>query len=209
MCTHACDGQACRTDCKGALCRRASLPCKGDVLTFRVGSGSVFVNGLRQLFPGILILSEETEPDPLVLDMSPLEPLEMDEDPWLDLKDLLITVDPLDATKEFTENLVHYVTTMVGARVHRDHLSSRAGFSGALDSRGTTLAFLDPCSAGVLLIRSLVHVTCCPIGWQVCVVHKGRPIAGVINEPFMRGQGAIWGVTLDSGYKVGKNNNPQ
>lgn len=47
-------------------------------------------------------------------------------------------------------------------------------------------------------------MTCCPIGWQVCIVHKGRPIAGVINEPFMRGQGAIWGVTLDSGYKVEK-----
>lgn len=76
---------------------------------------SVFVNGLRSLFPGIDILSEETDPEPLDLGLSSVQSVELDEDPWLDLKDVLITVDPLDATKEFTENLLQYVTTMVRA----------------------------------------------------------------------------------------------
>lgn len=125
------------------------------MLTFRVVSGSVFVNGLRQLFPGISILSEETEPDPLVLDMSPLEQLQLEEDPWLDLKDLLITVDPLDATKEFTENLVHYVTTMVSSCVPSGPVDLICRLPQRSKSRSTSLAFPDPCSADVLTIRSL------------------------------------------------------
>lgn len=76
---------------------------------------SIFVNGLRALFPGIDILSEETEPEPLEMGLSSVQSVKLAEDPWLDLKDVLITVDPLDATKEFTENLLQYVTTMVRA----------------------------------------------------------------------------------------------
>lgn len=39
---------------------------------------------------------------------------------------------------------------------------------------------------------------------QVCVVHKGRPVAGVINEVFAKDEAAVWGVTLDGedGFKV-------
>lgn len=36
----------------------------------------------------------------------------------------------------------------------------------------------------------------------MCVVYKGRPIAGIINQPFLRDQGAIWGVALENGSKV-------
>jgi hypothetical protein len=34
---------------------------------------------------------------------------------------------------------------------------------------------------------------------QVCVVHKGRPVAGVINEVFAKDEAAVWGVTLGDG----------
>jgi inositol monophosphatase 3 len=36
---------------------------------------------------------------------------ELQSDPVFPLSDLLVTIDPLDATKEFTENLLNYVTT--------------------------------------------------------------------------------------------------
>ncbi len=106
-------------------------------------SNAVFVNGLRELFPGIDILSEETDPEEADVGISGLQSVELEQDPWLDLKDVLVTVDPLDATKEFTEDLLHFVTTMV------------------------------------------------------CVVHKGKPIAGIINEPFAKDESAIWGVVLE------------
>lgn len=34
---------------------------------------------------------------------------------------------------------------------------------------------------------------------QVCVVHKGRPVAGIINEVFAKDEAAVWGVTLGEG----------
>lgn len=39
---------------------------------------------------------------------------------------------------------------------------------------------------------------------QVCVVHKGRPVAGIINEVFSKDEAAVWGVTLEGedGFKV-------
>lgn len=87
----------------------------GSFLPSPLPPKSIFVNGLRALFPGVDILSEETEPEPLEMGLSSVQSVKLAEDPWLDLKDVLITVDPLDATKEFTENLLQYVTTMVRA----------------------------------------------------------------------------------------------
>ena len=89
-------------------------------------SNRIIVNGLRDLFPGIDILSEETEPlaDPEGYHrITKLNEIKLDEDALINLSDILITVDPLDATKEFTEagtekceydECVRYVTTMVG-----------------------------------------------------------------------------------------------
>lgn len=89
-------------------------------------SNRIIVNGLRDLFPGIDILSEETEPlaDPEGYHrITKLNEIKLDEDALIKLSDILITVDPLDATKEFTEagtekceydECVRYVTTMVG-----------------------------------------------------------------------------------------------
>jgi hypothetical protein len=36
------------------------------------------------------------------------------------------------------------------------------------------------------------------------VVHKGRPVAGIINEVFAKDEAAVWGVTLggEDGFKV-------
>ncbi|CAM9654910.1 unnamed protein product [Ascophyllum nodosum] len=94
-------------------------------------SNLVFVNGYRNHFSGVHILSEETEPDKADIKVEdPTLPadFQLEMDPNLDMKDVLIIIDPLDATKEFGENLLNYVTTMV------------------------------------------------------CIVYKGEPIAGIINQ---------------------------
>eukprot|EP00904_Undaria_pinnatifida_P011578 jgi/Undpi1/7550/HiC_scaffold_22.g10023.m1 len=112
-------------------------------------SNNVFVNGYRNHFSGIKILSEETEPDKADTRLSnPTLPdgLKLEHDPTLNLSDVLIIVDPLDATKEFGEDLLNYVTTMV------------------------------------------------------CIVHKGTPIAGIINQVFEDDKPPVVGVIpLDEG----------
>lgn len=76
-------------------------------------SNAIIVNGLRQKFPGINILSEEVEPPKQFVQLDNVPPLQLSKDRNMDLRNVLITVDPLDATKEFTEDLLEYVTTMV------------------------------------------------------------------------------------------------
>ncbi|CAN0191071.1 unnamed protein product [Pylaiella littoralis] len=114
-------------------------------------SNNVFVNGYRNHFPGIQMLSEETEPEKSDTRIdNPTLPagLTLESDPSLDLSEVLIIVDPLDATKEFGEetdkvtgeNLLGYVTTMV------------------------------------------------------CVVYRGEPIAGIINQVFEEDKPPVVGV---------------
>ncbi|CAM9354181.1 unnamed protein product [Laminaria digitata] len=106
-------------------------------------SNNVFVNGYRNHFEGINILSEETEPEKADTKLdNPTLPagLMLESDPSLDLSEVLIIVDPLDATKEFGEDLLNFVTTMV------------------------------------------------------CIVHKGKPIAGIINQVFEDEKPAVVGV---------------
>ena len=66
----------------------------------------ILVNGYRSRFPGVAILSEERTPEPMPpplrgkLTPAPgLSPLKLDPDPLLAMRDVLITIDPLDATK--------------------------------------------------------------------------------------------------------------
>lgn len=112
-------------------------------------SNKVFVNGYRNHFPGIHILSEETDPELDVTvrsEETQLNPqLASGVDKLLTLKDLLIIFDPLDATKEFTEDLLEYVTTMV------------------------------------------------------CIVYKGEPIAGIINQVFEETPAVIGIVGTETG----------
>ncbi|CAM9296114.1 unnamed protein product [Discosporangium mesarthrocarpum] len=77
-------------------------------------SNKVFINGYRNQFPGIDMLSEETEPekDGTLSDMSNFR-VKLKHDQELDISEIRVIVDPLDATQEFTENLQEYVTTMV------------------------------------------------------------------------------------------------
>ncbi|XP_013099746.2 putative inositol monophosphatase 3 [Stomoxys calcitrans] len=79
--------------------------------------------GMHRIFPRVQIFSEEDKEtcadmptfdlDPTVLHQTADIPDEM-----VDIKDITVWIDPLDATQEFTEQLYEYVTTMVCIAVH-------------------------------------------------------------------------------------------
>lgn len=83
-------------------------------------SHCVMANGLHRIFPKLRIISEEDFtkqncPDTKLFD---LDPTVMNEnsnvhDEIVDVGDVTVWIDPLDATQEYTENLFQYVTTMV------------------------------------------------------------------------------------------------
>ncbi|XP_011329328.1 putative inositol monophosphatase 3 isoform X2 [Ooceraea biroi] len=80
---------------------------------------------LTKAFPGITVISEEVSKDcdkinvkniknsvkNIANDDVPLDDVPLDD--VVNISDITIWIDPLDATKEFTENLLQYVTTMV------------------------------------------------------------------------------------------------
>ncbi|XP_076287386.1 putative inositol monophosphatase 3 isoform X1 [Lasioglossum baleicum] len=74
---------------------------------------------LTEAFPGITVISEETSKDcdkVTVTDTKDSVDSLVDykiQDESINANDITVWIDPLDATKEFTENLLQYVTTMV------------------------------------------------------------------------------------------------
>lgn len=76
-------------------------------------------HSLVEAFPGITVISEETSKDcdkVTVTDVRDSINNLIDyniKDEIVNTNDITIWIDPLDATKEFTENLLQYVTTMV------------------------------------------------------------------------------------------------
>eukprot|EP00736_Rhodelphis_marinus_P006689 Rmarinus@m.29850 len=108
-------------------------------------SNSWFINGLHHLWPELRIISEESWPASEAVSPPSFGIVDVDPilDRELDIADLVVYVDPLDATKEYTEDLLEYVTTMV------------------------------------------------------CIVEKGRPVAAMIDRPFL--EQTLWGVVGHSG----------
>lgn len=84
-----------------------------------VRSHQIIVSGLLHLHPNLKIISEEHDVPPANLPEVPInygaDHDEMDHvpDQRVPLSDITVWVDPLDATQEFTENLLQYVTTMI------------------------------------------------------------------------------------------------
>ncbi|XP_050574920.1 putative inositol monophosphatase 3 [Bombus affinis] len=76
-------------------------------------------HSLREAFPSITVISEETSKDCDKVTVSNIKDNinTLDEydikDEIINTNDITVWIDPLDATKEFTENLLQYVTTMV------------------------------------------------------------------------------------------------
>jgi len=89
----------------------------GDMLSHRA-----MYHGLRKAFPNVNVISEEDDVEDI--DLKTIEDAaknipEVDEeipegeDKLVPVGDVDVWIDPLDATQEYTENLLHYVTTMV------------------------------------------------------------------------------------------------
>ncbi|KAI2799673.1 Inositol monophosphatase 3 [Blomia tropicalis] len=84
-------------------------------------SNMAMVNSMLDTFPGIKIISEEHLPtsneiNPIVINRSLFNNdafSTIPDDINLNIDDLVIWIDPLDATKEYSEGLTQYVTTMV------------------------------------------------------------------------------------------------
>ncbi|KAJ1529651.1 hypothetical protein ONE63_006414 [Megalurothrips usitatus] len=82
-------------------------------------SHCVMYYGLTQAFPKVKIISEEEKSS----DCNPVQLVELDPrgldgqadpgDEFVPVDDVTVWIDPLDATQEFTENLLNYVTTLV------------------------------------------------------------------------------------------------
>lgn len=84
-------------------------------------SHCVMYFGFKKLYPTLQIVSEEDKTEEecrgliptLSLQPGPVLGLDMLVNEDLPTKDLTVWIDPLDATQEFTENLLEYVTTLV------------------------------------------------------------------------------------------------
>ncbi|KAK3915194.1 Putative inositol monophosphatase 3 [Frankliniella fusca] len=83
-------------------------------------SHCVMYYGLTQAFPKVKVISEEEKASE---DCDPVQLVELDPrgldgqadpgDEFVPVDDVTVWIDPLDATQEFTENLLSYVTTLV------------------------------------------------------------------------------------------------
>ncbi|XP_046353426.1 inositol monophosphatase 3-like [Haliotis rufescens] len=76
--------------------------------------------GFEKAFPGLRVLSEEHDTEPVDLNTIPSVNKELEEvmdivlsDQSIPMNSIAIWIDPLDATQEYTEALYQYVTTMV------------------------------------------------------------------------------------------------
>jgi len=90
----------------------------GDMLSHRA-----MYHGLRKAFPHVNVISEEDDVEEIDLSTIPDavktghpevdDVIPLNEDAMVPVKDVDVWIDPLDATQEYTENLLHFVTTMV------------------------------------------------------------------------------------------------
>jgi len=85
---------------------------QGDLESHRI-----LVKGFKKAFPALNLVSEEHEEESIegVVPPSLFHPdvqKVLKSDPYISAKDITVWVDPLDATKEYTERLTQYVTVM-------------------------------------------------------------------------------------------------
>lgn len=87
----------------------------GDMLSHKA-----MYNTIKKAFPHVHVISEEDDPQQVDLNLIKMPHLTNDEvdaivgkDDLIPANDIDVWIDPLDATQEYTENLRHFVTTMV------------------------------------------------------------------------------------------------
>ncbi|XP_033123614.1 inositol monophosphatase 3-like [Anneissia japonica] len=93
----------------------------GDMRSHRV-----MTHGMKKAFPNLKVISEEHETLEWDKDKVATPKMDRDEiksitgDSVINIEDITVWIDPLDATQEYTEELLQYVTTMVCVAVKGD-----------------------------------------------------------------------------------------
>ncbi|KAL5275435.1 IMPAD1 family protein [Megaselia abdita] len=167
-------------------------------------SHCIMKSGLRRLFPKVEIISEEDkihggcqdtsayfDLDPTVIHENAVIPDEM-----YNIEDITVWIDPLDATKEYTEKLYEYVTTMVCVAVNGVPVIGviHSPFSGK-----TTWAWVNRAmSEDLLLVKKEENVTNNP------TITVSRSHSGDVKEKASKAFGSDSNILIaaGSGYKV-------
>jgi len=166
----------------------------------------VMFYSLSKAFPGLKVISEEHDTSSsATIDIAPANT----HDPSLErrvptdsvvrMSDVTVWIDPLDATKEYTENLVEYVTTMVGVAVKG---RPTMGVVHRPFSAQTHWAWVGQGASSGLALPSPSAITLPPPAHPRVVVsisHKGA-VEGVVERAF--GGEAVLQSAAGAGYKV-------
>lgn len=123
--------------------KNKGLATRNPVTDGDLRSHHVMFTTLTKAFPGLKVISEEhgAEKDKefanivvgSVDGICPDEVLNAEAmDRMISLDDLQVWIDPLDATQEYTENLLEYVTTMVGISVRGKAIGGEWGLKQGL-----------------------------------------------------------------------------
>lgn len=133
-------------------------------------SHCVMYYNLKRSFPKVKIISEHDRKESDCTNLSPLgddgELNPVPTDQQVPAEDITIWIDPLDATKEFTENLVEYVTTMVCVAVkgepiigviHKPFEPEQTFWGWAGNTVSSNLKYKGDSATGPRIIVSISH----------------------------------------------------
>lgn len=117
-------------------------------------SHCVMMRTLKNAYPNLEVISEEEKncDDNFVDYLIGDDKLKF-EDEWVDIKDVTVWIDPLDATYEYTKKLYDFVTTMVCVAVNGKPIIGVIHKPFSKDNQRTFWAWLDKAKSKNLIFK--------------------------------------------------------